>query len=76
MTDTIEQTAEAPSTEQVNTVLNTVTNSSNDTAINEAIEIPEKFKVLDQTTGSINYQATLNKLNESYSYLEKKVGTR
>jgi len=68
MTDQIEQLQVNEVDTISDTVLSTANNSSNETAI------PNKFKVTAED-GSINYQATLNKMNESYSYLEKKVGT-
>lgn len=67
MTDNLEpQTIEQDTT--ASTVLSTVNDSSNETAI------PEKFKVTAED-GSVDYKATVAKMNESYSYLEKKVGT-
>jgi hypothetical protein len=65
MTDNIEQSITEQTT---NTVLSTVNNSSIETAI------PDKFKVTAED-GSVDYKATVAKMNESYSYLEKKVGT-
>ena len=69
MTENLEQfeNVEATNTETF-TLLSTVNNSSNDTAI------PDKFKVVSED-GSVDYKATVAKMNESYSYLEKKVGT-
>lgn len=64
MTEIVEQ----PQSNEQDTVLNTVNNSSNETAI------PEKFRVVSED-GSVDYKATVAKMNESYSYLEKKVGT-
>lgn len=65
MTDNIEQ----PIVEQAtDTALGTANNTANE------IEIPEKFKVTSED-GTVDYKSTLNKMNESYSYLEKKVGT-
>lgn len=67
MTDNLEpQTIEQDTT--ASTILSTVNDSSNETAI------PEKFKVTAED-GSVDYKATVAKMNESYSYLEKKVGT-
>ena len=63
MTDNLEQQP----IEQ-DTVLSTVNDSSIETAI------PDKFKVTAED-GSVDYKATVAKMNESYSYLEKKVGT-
>ena len=63
MTDNLEQQP----IEQ-DTALSTVNNSSIETAI------PDKFKVTAED-GSVDYKATVAKMNESYSYLEKKVGT-
>lgn len=65
MTDNIEQ----PIVEQAtDTALGTANNTANE------IEIPDKFKVTSED-GTVDYKSTLNKMNESYSYLEKKVGT-
>lgn len=64
MTDNLEQ----PQPIEQDTALSTVNNSSNETAI------PDKFKVTAED-GSVDYKATVAKMNESYSYLEKKVGT-
>ena len=64
MTDNEEQ----PQTIEQDTALSTANNSSIETAI------PDKFKVTAED-GSVDYKATVAKLNESYSYLEKKVGT-
>lgn len=67
MTDQIEQPVEEVSnTEQTVTVLNST--------IDTAIEIPGKFKVVAED-GSTDYKSTLAKMTESYSYLEKKVGS-
>lgn len=68
MTDNLEQSQSIEQDTTVNTVLNTVNNSSIETAI------PDKFKVTSED-GSVDYKATVVKMNESYSYLEKKVGT-
>ena len=68
MTDNLEQPQPIEQDTTANTVLNTVNNSSIETAI------PDKFKVTAQD-GSVDYKATVAKMNESYSYLEKKVGT-
>lgn len=54
------------------TTNNTVLNTSNNTTIDTSI--PDKFKVTAED-GSVDYKATVAKMNESYSYLEKKVGT-
>lgn len=69
MTDNVEQieNVEAPSTE-TNTALSTANNTANEVAV------PDKFKVVSED-GSVDYKATVAKINESYSYLEKKVGT-
>lgn len=69
MTDNVEQieNVEAPSTE-TNTALSTANNTANEVAV------PDKFKVVSED-GSVDYKATVAKMNESYSYLEKKVGT-
>lgn len=70
MTDNIEQ----PVTENtiIDTTNNTLLNSANNTTIDT--DIPDKFKVTAED-GSIDYQATLGKMNSSYSYLEKRIGT-
>ncbi|WP_191112928.1 hypothetical protein [Acinetobacter lwoffii] len=72
MTDNVEQIENVTesNTENTtnNTVLSAVNDSSNDTAI------PEKFKVTAED-GSIDYKSTVAKLTESYSYLEKRVGS-
>lgn len=64
MTDNLEQSQPI----EQDTLLSTTNNSSIETAI------PDKFKVTAED-GSVDYKATVAKLNESYSYLEKKVGT-
>ena len=64
MTDNLEQ----PQINEQDTVLSTANDSSIDTSI------PEKFKVVTED-GAVDYIATVAKMNESYSYLEKKVGT-
>lgn len=64
MTDNLEQ----PQPIEQDTALSIANNSSNETAI------PDKFKVTAED-GSVDYKATVAKMNESYSYLEKKVGT-
>ena len=68
MTENVEQVQINESDTKSNTVLNEANNSSNETAI------PDKFKVVSED-GSVDYKATVAKMNESYSYLEKKVGT-
>ena len=68
MTDNLEQPQTIEQDTTASTVLSTVNNSSNETAI------PDKFKVTAED-GSVDYKATVAKMNESYSYLEKKVGT-
>ena len=68
MTDNLEQPQAIEQDTTASTVLSTVNDSSNETAI------PEKFKVTAED-GSVDYKATVAKMNESYSYLEKKVGT-
>lgn len=68
MTDNLEQSQSIEQDTTVSTVLNTVNNSSIETAI------PDKFKVTAED-GSVDYKATVAKMNESYSYLEKKIGT-
>lgn len=64
MTNNLEQ----PQINEQDTVLSTANDSSIDTTI------PDKFKVVTED-GSVDYKATVAKMNESYSYLEKKVGT-
>lgn len=64
MTDNLEQSQPI----EQDTALSTANNSYIETAI------PDKFKVTAED-GSVDYKATVAKLNESYSYLEKKVGT-
>ena len=64
MTDNLEQSQPI----EQDTLLSTANNSSIETAI------PDKFKVTAED-GSVDYKATVAKMNESYSYLEKKVGT-
>ena len=68
MTEIVEQPKLIEQDTTSNTVLNEANNSSNETAI------PDKFKVVSED-GSVDYKATVAKMNESYSYLEKKVGT-
>ena len=68
MTEIVEQPKLIEQDTTSNTVLNEANNSSNETAI------PEKFKVVSED-GSVDYKATVAKLSDSYSYLEKKVGT-
>ena len=68
MTDNLEQPQTIEQDTTASTVLSTADNSSIETAI------PEKFKVTTED-GSVDYKATVAKMNESYSYLEKKVGT-
>ena len=68
MTDNLEQPQTIEQDTTASTVLSTADNSSIETAI------PEKFKVTAED-GSVDYKATVAKMNESYSYLEKKVGT-
>lgn len=70
MTDNIEQIVETVEENTTNnTVLSTSINSTIDTTI------PDKFKVMDESTGTVDYKATLAKMNESYTGLEKRVGT-
>ena len=64
MTDNLEQSQPI----EQDTALSTANNSSIEKAI------PDKFKVTAED-GSVDYKATVAKLNASYSYLEKKVGT-
>lgn len=68
MTENFEQPQPIEQDTTANTALSTFINSSIETAI------PDKFKVTAQD-GSVDYKATVAKMNESYSYLEKKVGT-
>ena len=68
MTENVEQVLINESDTITNTVLNEANISSNETAI------PDKFKVVSED-GSVDYKATAAKMNESYSYLEKKIGT-
>ena len=68
MTENVEQVQINESDTTTNTVLNEANNSSNETAI------PDKFKVVSED-GSVDYKATVAKLSDSYSYLEKKIGT-
>lgn len=68
MTDNLEQPQTIEQDTTATTALGTADNSSIETAI------PEKFKVTAED-GSVDYKATVAKMNESYSYLEKKVGT-
>lgn len=68
MTDNLEQPQAIEQDTTSTTALGTADNSSNETAI------PDKFKVTAED-GSVDYKATVAKMNESYSYLEKKVGT-
>ena len=69
MTDNIEQTVETVEENTTNnTVLSTSINSTIDTTI------PDKFKVTTED-GTVDYKATLAKMNESYTGLEKRVGT-
>lgn len=68
MTDNLEQPQAIEQDTTASTVLSISNNSSNETAI------PDKFKVTAED-GSVDYKATVAKLSDSYSYLEKKVGT-
>ena len=68
MTDNLEQPQAIEQDTTASTVLSISNDSSNETAI------PDKFKVTAED-GSVDYKATVAKMNESYSYLEKKVGT-
>lgn len=68
MTDNLEQ----PQTIEQDTTASTVLSTGNDSSIETSI--PDKFKVTAED-GSVDYKATVAKMNESYSYLEKKVGT-
>jgi hypothetical protein len=68
MTDNLEQPQAIEQDTTASTVLSTVNDSSIETAI------PDKFKVTAED-GSVDYKATVAKMNDSYTYLEKKVGT-
>ncbi|WP_151800296.1 hypothetical protein [Acinetobacter nosocomialis] len=68
MTDNLEQPQAIEQDTTSTTALGTVDNSSIETAI------PEKFKVTAED-GSVDYKATVAKLSESYTGLEKRVGT-
>lgn len=72
MTDNVEQIENVSESTVDNTINNTVLNATNNTTIDTSI--PDKFKVVSED-GSVDYKATVAKMNESYSYLEKKVGT-
>lgn len=66
MTDTIIDTT-INETNSEPTILSTVQEA-------QAIEVPEKFKVTAED-GSVDYKATLSKMNESYTGLEKRIGS-
>lgn len=68
MTDNLEQPQAIEQDTTSITALGTADNSSIETAI------PDKFKVTAED-GSVDYKATVAKLSESYSGLEKRVGT-
>ncbi|MFX9138210.1 hypothetical protein ABTN47_14950 [Acinetobacter baumannii] len=68
MTDNLEQPQVTEQDTTATTALGTADNSSIETAI------PEKFKVTAED-GSVDYKATVAKLSESYTGLEKRVGT-
>ena len=68
MTDNLEQPQAIEQDTTASTVLSTVNDSSIETVI------PDKFKVTAED-GSVDYKATVAKMNDSYTYLEKKVGT-
>ena len=72
MTDNVEQIENVTETTVDNTTNNTVLSTSNNTTIDTSI--PDKFKVTAED-GTVDYKATVAKMNESYSYLEKKIGT-
>ena len=72
MTDNVEQIENVTDSNIENTTINTVLSTGNDTTIDTSI--PEKFKVTAED-GSVDYKATVAKLSESYSGLEKRVGT-
>ncbi|MFX7555178.1 hypothetical protein ABTJ70_13905 [Acinetobacter baumannii] len=63
------------------TIIDTTINETNNTPTilstvqeTQAIEVPEKFKVTAED-GSVDYKATLSKMNESYTGLEKRIGS-
>lgn len=63
------------------TTINTTIDETNSTTTllstvqeTQAIEVPEKFKVTAED-GSVDYKATLSKMNESYTGLEKRIGS-
>lgn len=63
------------------TTINTTIDETNSTPTllstvqeTQAIEVPEKFKVTAED-GSVDYKATLSKMNESYTGLEKRIGS-
>lgn len=64
----IDTTINTSNNETTNTVLNNVLNTP------ETMPIPDKFKVLDDS-GEVDYKATLSKMNESYTGLEKRIGS-
>ncbi len=68
MTDNLEQPQATEQDTTSTTALGTADNSSIETAI------PEKFKVTAED-GSVDYKATVAKLSESYTGLERRVGT-
>ena len=68
MTDNLEQ----PQTIEQDTTASTVLSTGNDSSIETAI--PQKFKVTAED-GSVDYKATVAKLSESYTGLERRVGT-
>ena len=68
MTDNLEQ----PQTIEQDTIPNTALSTANNSSIETAI--PDKFKVTAED-GSVDYKATVAKLSESYTGLEKRVGT-
>lgn len=72
MTDNVEQIENVTETTADNTTNNTVLSTSNNTTIDTSI--PDKFKVTAED-GTVDYKATVAKLSESYSGLEKRVGT-
>lgn len=63
------------------TIIDTTINETNNTPTilstlqeTQSIEVPEKFKVTAED-GSVDYKATLSKMNESYTGLEKRIGS-
>ena len=68
MTDNLEQ----PQTIEQDTTASTALGTADNSSIEKAI--PDKFKVVSED-GSVDYKATVAKLSESYTGLERRVGT-